>query len=220
MLTRDLHTQVLPYLHLHDKVYQALQMMNESHVAHLPVVDGEKFAGLISEDDLLQVENDNVELKELQQSFSMDHVKEDDHFLKAVKLAVENGFSVVPVVNEDNEITGIVTYADLLKQASEFMNINDPGGLLVLEMEAKNYSFNTISRIIESNDAQIKQLNTTTDPQTGQMQVTIKVDKPEISDIIATFQRYEYNVKYYLGEEIYENELRSNYDNLMNYLKI
>jgi hypothetical protein len=32
MLTRDLHTQILPYLHLHDKVYQALQLMNESHV--------------------------------------------------------------------------------------------------------------------------------------------------------------------------------------------
>ena len=220
MLTRALHTQVLPYLHLHDKVYQALQLMNDSHVSHLPIVDGEKFAGLISEDDLLQVENDNIELKELQQSFSMSSVKEDEHFLKAVKMAVENGFSVVPVVNEDNEVTGIVTYADLLKQASAFMNLNDPGGLLVLEMEAKNYSFNTISRIIESNDAQIKQLNTTTDPQTGQMEVTIKVDKTEISDIVATFQRYEYNVKYYLGEELYENELRSNYDNLMNYLKI
>jgi acetoin utilization protein AcuB len=194
--------------------------MNESHVAHLPVAEEDKFAGLISEDDLLQVEDDTIELRELQPSFSMSHVKEDEHFLKAVKLAVENGLSVIPVVNEENDITGVVTYADLLKQASEFMNINDPGGLLVLELEAKNYSFNTISRIIESNDAQIKQLNTTTDPLTGLMQVTIKVDKPEISDIIATFQRYEYNVKYYLGEEIYENELRSNYDNLMNYLKI
>lgn len=220
MLTKNLHTEILPFLHLHDKVYQALQMMNESHVSHLPIVDGEKFAGLISEDDLLQVENDNAELRELQQSFSMSSVKEDEHFLKAVKLAVENGLSVVPVVNEENEVTGMITYADLLKQSSDFMNINDPGGMLVLEMEAKSYSFNSISRIIESNDAQIKQLNTTTDPQTGLMQVTIKVDKPEISDIIATFQRYDYNVKYYLGEEIYENELRTNYDNLMNYLKI
>ncbi|MES1216085.1 MAG: CBS domain-containing protein, partial [Bacteroidota bacterium] len=150
MLTKDLHTEILPFLHLHDKVYQALQLMNESHVSHLPIVDGEKFAGLISEDDLLQVENDNVELKELQQSFSMNSVKEDEHFLKAVKLAVENGFSVVPVVNEENEVTGVITYADLLKQASDFMNINDPGGMLVLEMEAKSYSFNSINRIIES----------------------------------------------------------------------
>ncbi|MBS1577217.1 MAG: CBS domain-containing protein [Bacteroidetes bacterium] len=220
MLTRDLHSQVLPYLHLHDKVYQALQMMNESHVSHLPIVDGDKFAGLISEDDLLQADNDTAELSTLQQSFSVHSVKEDEHFLQAVKLAVENGYSVVPVVNEENEITGTVAYADLLKQASAFMNINEPGGLIVLEMEAKDYSFNAISRIIESNDAQIKQLNTTTDPKTGLTQVTIKVDKPEISDIVATFQRYEYNVKYYFGEELYENELKSNYDNLMNYLKI
>ena len=220
MLTRDLHSQVLPYLQLHDKVYQALQMMNESHVSHLPIIDGDKFVGLISEDDLLQVDNDTAELSTLQQSFSVNSVKEDEHFLKAVKLAVENGYSVVPVVNEENEITGTVAYADLLKQASAFMNINEPGGLIVLEMEAKDYSFNAISRIIESNDAQIKQLNTTTDPQNGLIQVTIKVDKPEISDIVATFQRYEYNVKYYFGEELYENELKSNYDNLMNYLKI
>ncbi|MBL7762981.1 MAG: CBS domain-containing protein [Chitinophagaceae bacterium] len=220
MLTRDLHSQILPSLQLHDKIYLALQMMNDNHVGHLPVTDGEKFLGIISEDDLLQAENDNAELAEMQQSFSNNSVKEDEHFLKALKIAVDNGYSVVPVVNELNELTGTLVYSDLLKQASTFMNINDPGGLIVLEMEAKDYSFASISRIIESNDAQIKQLNTSTDPQTGIIQVTIKVDKPEISDIVATFQRYEYNVKYYFGEELYENELRNNYDNLMNYLKI
>lgn len=220
MLTRDLHSQVLPSLQLHDKIYLALQMMNDNHVGHLPVNDGEKFLGIISEDDLLQAENDNAELAEMQQSFSNNSVKEDEHFLKALKIAVDNGYSVVPVVNELNELTGTLVYSDLLKQASSFMNINDPGGLIVLEMEAKDYSFASISRIIESNDAQIKQLNTSTDSQTGTIQVTIKVDKPEISDIVATFQRYEYNVKYYFGEELYENELRNNYDNLMNYLKI
>ena len=220
MLTRDLHSQILPSLQLHDKIYLELQMMNDNHVGHLPVTDGEKFLGIISEDDLLQAENDNAELAEMQQSFSNNSVKEDEHFLKALKIAVDNGYSVVPVVNELNELTGTLVYSDLLKQASTFMNINDPGGLIVLEMEAKDYSFASISRIIESNDAQIKQLNTSTDPQTGIIQVTIKVDKPEISDIVATFQRYEYNVKYYFGEELYENELRNNYDNLMNYLKI
>jgi hypothetical protein len=108
----------------------------------------------------------------------------------------------------------------MLKKASEFMNVKDPGGLIVLEMENANYSFSEISRLVETNDAQITQLNTSTDPQTGLMQVTIKINKTEISDIVATFQRYEYNVKYYFGEEMYENELKSNYDNLMNYLKL
>ena len=55
---------------------------------------------------------------------------------------------------------------------------------------------------------------------TGIMQVTIRINKAEVSDIVASFQRYDYNVKYFFGEELYANELRSNYDNLMNYLKI
>ena len=220
MLTKELQSQTLPSLHLQDKVYQALQLMNDNHVTHLPILDGEKYVGIISEDDLLQAENDNAELNTLQQSFAATAVKEDEHFLKAVQLAAENGISIVPIVSEDNELVGTVAYTDLLRHASEFMSLNEPGGLIVLEMESNQYSFNEISKIIESNDAQITQLNTSNDSETGMMQVTIRINKAEVSDIVASFQRYDYNVKYFFGEELYANELRSNYDNLMNYLKI
>lgn len=220
MLTRELPSQSLPSLHLHDKVYQALQLMNDNHVTHLPITDGEKFAGIISEDDLLQAENDHSVLEELEQSFSNISVREDEHFLKAVQQAAENGLSVVPVVNEENELTRTVTYTDLLRYASNFMSLQEPGGLIVLEVPSNQYSFNEISKIVETNDAQITQLNTSNDPESGMMQVTIRINKPEVSDIVTTFQRYEYNVKYFFGEELYANELKSNYDNLMNYLKI
>ena len=220
MLTGELLSQTLPYLHLHDKVYQALQLMNDNHVTHLPIVEGDKFIGIISEEDLLQAKNDHAELETLQQSFGNASVKTTEHFLKAIQIAVENALSVVPIINGENEIMGAIAYNDLLKNASEFMSLNEPGGLIVLEMESNQYSFNEISRLIETNDAQITQLNTSNDAQTGLMEVTIRVNKPEISDIVATFQRYDYNVKYFFGEELYVNELRNNYDNLMNYLKI
>ena len=41
MLTIDLLSQTLPYLHPDDKVYQALQLMNDNQVNHLPIADGE-----------------------------------------------------------------------------------------------------------------------------------------------------------------------------------
>jgi CBS domain-containing protein len=220
MLTGNLQTQTLPYLRLSDKVYQALELMNENHVEHLPIVEGDKYVGMISEDDLSQAENDHSSLEQFKQSISNPSVKEDEHVLKAIQVAVQNGLTVVPIVGEGSELIGVVTYADLLKYSSEFMSLNEPGGLIVLEMESKDYSFNEISRLIESNEAQIKQLNTTVDPETGLMEVTIKINKTEVSDIVASFQRHEYNVKYYFGEELFENELRTNYDNLMNYLKI
>jgi acetoin utilization protein AcuB len=220
MLTKELLNQSLPHLHLHDKVHMALQLMNDNQVTHLPIADGDKYIGTISEDDLLQAENDHTPLEDLQQSFSNASVRENEHFLKAVQLAADNALSVVPVVSDDNDLLGTVAYNDLLKYASDFMSLKEPGGLIVLEMESNQYSFNEISKLIETNDAQITQLNTSNDPETGMMQVTIRINKPEISDIIATFQRYEYNVKYFFGEEQYTNELRSNYDNLMNYLKM
>jgi acetoin utilization protein AcuB len=194
--------------------------MNENHVEHLPIVEGDKYVGMISEDDLSQAENDHSSLEQFKQSISNPSVKEDEHVLRAIQVAVQNGLTVVPIVGENAELIGVVTYADLLKYSSEFMSLNEPGGLIVLEMESKDYSFNEISRIIEGNEAQIKQLNTNVDPTTGLMEVTIKINKTEVSDIVASFQRHEYNVKYYFGEELFENELRTNYDNLMNYLKI
>ena len=220
MLTRELLSQSLPSLRPQDKVFQALQLMNENHVTHLPIIDGEKYIGIVSEEDLLLADNDHVPLTQFEQSFSNASVKGEEHFLKAVQIAAENGLSVVPVVNEENELSGTVTYNELLRHASEFMSLNEPGGLIVLEISSNQYSFNEISKIIETNDAQITQLNTSNDAETGMMQVTIRINKPEISDIVATFQRYEYNIKYSFGEEQYANELRTNYDNLMNYLKI
>lgn len=218
MLTRDLISNSIPYLHQDDKVFHALQLMNDYHVAHLPVVENESYLGIISEEQLLQSDDQNM-IKQLPISDGTTSVQAKDHFLKAIQTAVVNKLSVVPVV-EEKVFVGIVTYNDLLRNASAFLNLNEPGALIVLEMDNRNYSFSEMNRIVESNDAQITQLNTYTDPETGITQVTIRLSKLEVSDIVSTFQRYEYNVKYYFGEELYENELRTNYDNLMNYLKI
>jgi acetoin utilization protein AcuB len=218
MLTRDLISNSIPYLHKEDTVYHALQLMNDYHVAHLPVVENESYLGIISEEQLLQSDDDNT-LDELSITDGTTSVQANEHFLKAIQTAVINKLSIVPVVDE-KQLLGIVTYNDLLRNASDFMSLNEPGALIVLELESKSYSFTEINRIVESNDAQITQLNSFTDPESGTTQVTIRVSKMEVSDIISTFQRYEYNVKYYFGEELYQNELRNNFDNLMNYLEI
>lgn len=218
MLTRDLISNSIPYLHKSDTVYRALQLMNDHHVAHLPVVEDESYLGIISEEELLQ-NDEGTPLTELPITDGPTSVRANEHFLKAIQTAVANGLSIVPVV-EEKQLVGIVTYNELLRNASEFMSLNQPGALIVLEMDGRNYSFTEINRIVESNDAQITQLNTLTDPETGVLQVTIRVNKLEVSALLGTFQRYEYNVKYYFGEEVFENELKSNYENLMHYLKI
>jgi len=220
VLNKEIISASIPSLHLNDPVSQALDLMADFHVTHLPVVIEDKLAGLVSEDDLLNVEDDSIKLSQLQSSFSKIAAHAEAFFFEAVQMVNESALTVVPVIAGEGEYIGSIIATDLLKQLSKTCGVGDHGGIIVLEMEKVSFSFSEISKLIETNDAQITQLNTYPDPQSGNFFITLRINKLEISDIIATFQRYEYQVKYYFGEELYENELRSNYDHLMNYLNI
>ena len=193
--------------------------MNEFHVSQLPVVDGQKYLGLVFEEDLMNME-ENATLQSVSERFSKVAVQADSHFIEAVQIANDYQLSVVPVVDKEGMYTGIIGHTDLLLHLGKLTGASEPGAIIVLEMEQRNFSFSELSKIVETNDAQITQLNTYWDNNTETFFVTLKINKFEISDIIATFQRYEYQVKYFFGEELYENELRTNYDHLMNYLNI
>ena len=41
--------------------------------------------------------------------------------------------------------------------------------------------------------------------------VTLHINRKEISAIVSTFERYDYDVIYYFGNEQFENEIHSNY---------
>ena len=220
MLNKEIISAAVPSLHLNDPVSQALDLMADFHVTHLPVVAGDKLAGLVSEEDLLNVEDDNTLLEQLQPGFSKIAAHADAFFFEAVQLVSENALTLIPVISQESEYTGAIIATDLLRQLGRVTGVSDAGGIIVLEMEKVSFSFTEISKLVETNDAQIIQLNTYSDVPSGSFFITLRINKAEISDIVATFQRYEYQVKYYFGEELYENELRSNYDHLMNYLNI
>ena len=84
MLTGDLQTQALPCLRPDDSINQAIQMMSDNQVTHLPVADNESFLGLLSEDELLQAEDANGSIQELLPTVGNLSVKMSDHFLKAL----------------------------------------------------------------------------------------------------------------------------------------
>ena len=73
---------------------------------------------------------------------------------------------------------------------------------------------------MESNEAYVLHLNTTIQSETGLLRVTIHINKKELSAVVAAFERYEYNIIHYFGEEKFENVIHDNYRHLMNYLDI
>ena len=74
-----------------------------------------------------------------------------------------------------------------------------------------------MSRLVETNNAQIIQLNTHFDDATGALIITIKINREEAGAIIATFQRYNYQVLHYFGNTPLNDDIEEHYHHLMNY---
>lgn len=220
MLAQELVNNTLPQLQLSDPVSRALQLMHDYKATHLPVVSDEKYMGLISEDDLLDEEDKKIAIEFFQNDFIIVSVNANKHFLNAVSLSTYYHTNVIPVVNDANELLGTIGSQQLLDALGNFSGANETGAVIVLEMERIRFSISEISRIVESDGAVILHLNITNQPASTLMQVTIHLNKREISIIIAAFERYDYTISYYSGEEHFENEIDVNYRNLMNYLDI
>ena len=219
MLASQLINSGFPAINLFDKVSFALQLMDEYDIQHLPVLSEEKFAGIISKDDLLDADETRL-VAAVESSLQKISVKADAYFLSALRLVAEHELTLLPVLNEQAELAGVISSKDLLRRLSSFVGNEEKGGIIVLETEKRNFSFGEVNRLVETNDAYITQLNTYTETDTGLVVITLKVNKVELSDIIATFQRYDYVVRYYFGEENYANELKENYNHLLSYLNM
>lgn len=219
MLASQIVNTGFPAVNLFDKISFALRLMDEYDVFHLPVLSEEKFAGIISKDDLLDADENNL-LASVESSLQHISVKNEEYFLSAVKLMADNELSLLPVINDLSELSGVIVSKDMVRRLSVFVGNEERGGIIVLETDKRNFSFGEINRLVETNDAYITQVNTRTEADTGMVVITLKVNKIEISDIVATFQRYEYIVRYYFGEEAYANELKENYNHLISYLNM
>ncbi len=219
MLVTQILNTGFPSLNITDKVSFALQLMDDYDVLHLPVLSEDKYVGVVAKDDLLDAAETATHLSspQLLQKVS---VKSEEHFLSALKLISQFDLSLLPVVNDQMELVGVILSKELVKAVSLFLGIDEKGAIIVLETDKRNYSFGELSRLVETNDAYITQLNTYTEQSSGLVIITIKINKIEVSDIVATFQRYDYVVRYFFGEEEYANELKENYQHLISYLNM
>lgn len=219
MTAAEILSNDIPVLQLNETAATALDQMAEAHVSSLPVCDGSKYVGVIREEALLETDARQL-LSNLTAICEPTAVLPTDFFLVPLKWMHLRKLNVIPVVSAEHTYLGAIRADELLHAAAHYTAAAEPGGIIIFEIKPLNFSISEIGRIIESNDAQIIHLNSWSDPATGMLMVAVKINKTDIHDILASFERYEYNVVQYFGENLSEVELRDNYQHLMNYLNI
>jgi len=116
-----------------DNLSYVVQLLSEKNFSGLPVVEGNKFVGVISESDIIKIigsksilELDTLGLKKLKyikvseaMSKSPIAIYEKAKVSKAADLMNKYDISRLPVINERGELVGIVTKKDIIKGLSK-----------------------------------------------------------------------------------------------------
>jgi acetoin utilization protein AcuB len=209
----------LPVLSAQDDPINALNLMDEFRVCHLPVLENGKYLGLISETTLLSVDEITTHDIDNELQLVKSSVAPGVHILEILKAASEQHLTLVPVVDTENNYLGAVTLEDLVEKMSEMQGASQRGGIIVLEMWEKDYSLQQIARIIEENDAKI--LSTSVSQgENGKIEVNLKINQPDVNPILQSFERFSYDVKASYQEAEYTEDLKKRYEELMRYLNI
>ena len=221
MIAKHLITGEIPVLQLSDTVAAALTRMEESRCSGLPVVENGELIGLLEEKECIAFPDHELSLEHVRFALVDAWIAENEHVYEAIRTMTDKNLDVLPVVNERRQILGSITTHGLMPKIASITAANNPGGIIVLDVSANDYSLNEISQIVESNDAKILSLFITSHPDSTRMEVTIKINRIEIGPILQTFFRFNYLVNAsWSKEDAYFEGLHDRFDALMNYLNI
>lgn len=219
MTAEQLITDATVPLRTSDTGEDALALMNEMYIRHLPIVNDKQLLGLISEEDIL-----NSQVEEPVGSYALSmlrpYAKGRDHIYELLRLVAQYHLTVVPVVDEEENYLGMVTLEALVDFFARTASFSEPGSILVLEIARQDYMLSEMARIVESENASILSSFVTTDLNSNRVDVTLKINRQYIQSIIATFQRFDYDIKASFNESEYLDSLKERYDALMSYLNV
>jgi acetoin utilization protein AcuB len=217
--SRLINEDILP-LGPKDNIGEALARMNDYKVTNFPVADNGKFIGVISERDIYDLENTDGDLRKEFLHFDNYYVLHDQYVFEVLKLAGNQKLTLIPVVDKGGQYIGSITERDIICFFADSMSVDYPGGTIVLEVSVNDYSLTEIANIVETNEAKVLSSYILSKVNSTKLEVIIKVSKIDIGSILQTFERYGYKIIASFHESVDYDELKDNYDSLINYLNI
>jgi acetoin utilization protein AcuB len=220
MLIEQLISPEVPILMPSDTGSKALFMMEEAHLTQLPLVKDSLYLALIQETDVLDWNTPERALDGAGFAQYRPAVSIAAHPYDAMRIANEQNLNIVPVIDDASKYLGAITRDDLLKYITENSGLDNPGGIIVLELAPRQYSLSEIARLCESEDVTIMATSLSTNSQTGNIEVTLKTNRTNLEALVSSFERHEYVVKEVFGAQSGMEDVMDRYKLLMNYINM
>ena len=220
MVAAELISDIIPPVKTTDTIEKVYLLLAEFKVNELPVVDGDLFVGLISEDDLIEIIDDQLLISALSVLKVHAFVRENQHVYDVIRMFHAQKLSVVPVLDIKNNYLGLININSLTDYFATLSSSADLGAIIVLEIGNRDNSLAQMAQIVESDKAQVLSSYVRSFPDSTRLEVTLKINKKDVAAILASFVRYNYVIKAVFNQAQVEDDSMNRYDLLMNYINL
>ena len=218
MKASNLISSSLITLHPDDDGDRALSLMDELRVNHLAVVRNSFYLGILSEKEILSWDKTDEFIEEHISELSAPSVIGSQHLFDIIQTVEQNSLSIIPVLDEEKHYLGAITNRKLLYTIAKSTAVQSVGGVIVLQMNQNDYSMNEISRIIEENDTKILSSYITSVPNAQKIEITLKLNKIDITAIVKDFDRFDYTIIASYNQDENNDDFLERYESLMRFL--
>ena len=221
MVARELINHMIPPLKKTDPAKKATAWMEELRINQLPVIENGVYCGVISEELILEDNDDSKKVSEYELQGKTCVVNENQHFYDVLKIVSDSSVQLVAVLDDSEIFLGVISVKDTVTAFAQSAAVQSPGGILILSLKQIDYSLSEISRLVESNGAKILGSIVYNDVlDANMMKLTLKINKTDLSAIIATFERFDYKIIAKFEDSEMESSDKERLDILFRYLDI
>ncbi len=221
MLAATLINPMIPVLKLTDQVSTALDWMDEYRTSQLIVAEEGIYKGIVSQDILLEIPNADELLSRVIIQHEDIYALEDQHPYELLRLVNQFGLLIIPVVHDNKILSGSILVNDLIEQFANELGVQEKGAVIVLKIAERDYSLSEISRLIESNGTKVLSSYYSSSESSHPLQesrLTLKLNRTHITPIIATLERFGYDIMEAHANDPIESIDQERLDMLLRYL--
>jgi acetoin utilization protein AcuB len=221
MLATALINPMIPALKLTDQVGMALDWMEEFRTNQLIVADEGLYKGIVSQDILFDISDTNESLSRVIIQHEDIYALEDQHPYELLRLVNEFGLTIIPIVSDGKVFMGSILLNDLVERFVNELGVQEKGAVLVIKIAERDYSLSEISRLIESNGTKVLSSYYSSSDASHPLQesrLTLKLNRTHITPIIATLERFGYDIVEAHANDPIETLDQERLDMLLRYL--
>jgi acetoin utilization protein AcuB len=192
-----------------ERMTTAKKILKEKNIRHLPVVEGKKLIGLVTNMDIRKSEASSatsLEIRELHYLLDKITVGEimtrnvitispDISIEEATTLLHDNKIGCLPVI-EDGNLVGLLTEGDVMEVLIEVMGMKEKGSRIEILVDDMPGALAEITRIIKEHNVNIVSLVTDTGDEPGKRLVVLKLKTFYFEPIKKALETAKFAVQY------------------------